>query len=95
MPIHVFSVYDSKAQAFLTPFFERNSLTAARAFAKAANTEGHNFKEHGSDYTLFHIGTWDEETGIIEASNAKTSLGTALEHLEQRAPHALKVMGGE
>lgn len=95
--MNIFAVYDSKAGAFLQPFFERNSLTATRAFAQVANTPDHAFNRHPADFTLFHIGTWDEFTGTIEPSNAKSALGTALEHIDATPKVAprLVVQGGE
>ncbi len=93
----IYSVYDSKAEAYLTPFFEHNNATALRAFAEAANKTEHRFNKYAADYTLFAIGEWDETKGNIKPDNAKTSLGTALEYLQQieKPINMLREVAGE
>lgn len=76
----IYSIYDSKAEAYLPPFFSPNKATAIRSFQQAANDTTTQFHQHGGDYTLFEIGTWHEQTGELTPANTKTNLGTALEH---------------
>lgn len=78
----VCTVYDSKADAWIQPFFSATQATAIRSFRQAANEEAHVFKVHAADYTLFEIGTWDEFTGTLSPYAAKVNLGTALEHMD-------------
>ncbi|AXL14743.1 nonstructural protein [Microviridae sp.] len=77
----LFSIYDSKAQAFLTPFFSKNDATAIRDFAHAANQESHSFHRNAGDYTLVALGEWDEQEGIVDLYEAHENLGTALQHI--------------
>lgn len=68
--MEIFSVYDSKADAYLQPFFSRNMETAIRDFKAAVNDStraGNNFYLYSEDYTLFCIGRFDENQGTIEA----------------------------
>lgn len=60
----MFSVHDAKANAFLPPFLERNSATAIRRFEVTCQEAGHDFHRFAEDYTLFHVGHWDEENGL-------------------------------
>lgn len=85
MKLIAFSVYDSAAEAWLPPFFMRNKGEAIRSFASAANTNDHQFAKHADDYTLFEIGTFDDETGALATVGQVRSLGTALEYLEKYA----------
>jgi len=62
----VFSVYDSKAQVFATPFFSHNSNTAIRDFNNAALDENSALYRNPSDFTLFEIGKFCDETGLLE-----------------------------
>lgn len=78
-----FTVYDSKAEAFLEPLFYGATGEAIRAFEGAANKEGHDFKLHAGDYTLFETGTWDEQTDTHTTIEAKINLGTALQFIKQ------------
>lgn len=75
----MFTVYDSKAKAYLQPFHARQAGEAMRMFAKAANDVKHDFHKYGADYTLFEIGTWDEAKGQVEMHPGKINLGTGLE----------------
>lgn len=77
----IFSIYDSKAKAYLQPFFSPNHATAIRDFAEAVNEEKSNFHKHSGDYTLFAIATFDEHTGKI-TGNDRIDLGTANQYLE-------------
>ncbi|AXH72221.1 MAG: nonstructural protein [Microviridae sp.] len=80
----IYSVYDSKAEAYIQPIFSTNKATAIRSFAQAANDENTEFNRHAADYTLFEIGTWDEITGLITPDETKTPLGSALEHRQEK-----------
>lgn len=77
----VFSVFDSKAAAFLPPFVCRNAGVALRSFESAANDSGHDFHRYAADYTLFQIGVWDAENGSVVMSEAKVSLGVAVQFI--------------
>lgn len=65
----IFTIFDSKAQAYLQPFFSANAETAQREFTTAVNGEG-QFNKFAEDYSMFQLGTFDQESGafILEAS---------------------------
>lgn len=69
MQLPVFSVYDSKALTFSHPHVQPNSDVAVRAFAQAANSPGNAISDHPDDYSLFQVGIFDDETGIISPVN--------------------------
>lgn len=79
MKLKIYSVYDSKVEAYLQPFFLRSRGEALRAFQEVCSDPKSKFFKHGGDYTLFEIGEYDEISGLIESFKAKVSLGTALE----------------
>lgn len=64
----IYSIFDSKAVYYMPFFVERNDMTAIRAL-EAAMQPDHPIYKNAEDYSLFHIGTWNQETGTI------TSLG--------------------
>lgn len=76
----VFAIYDSKAEAYLQPFFAKTSGLAVRMFMQAANDEGSDFSRFAADYTLFEIGEFSEDSGLFESHEAFRSLGLALEY---------------
>lgn len=75
----IFTVYDSKAQAFLQPFFAEATGLALRMFESAANDPEHDMSKWAADYTLFEVGTFDESTGAFMQQEAHINLGTALQ----------------
>lgn len=78
----VFSVFDSKAKAWLPPFVSPNAAVALRAFESAANQAGHDFNRFAADFVLFEIGAWCESTGELLNVGEKVSLGVAIEFIK-------------
>lgn len=74
----IYTVHDSKAEAFLTPFFSSNNGTALRSFISAARDSDHIFHIHAQDYNLFEIGMFDDVSGAIIPIIPINSLGNAL-----------------
>ena len=74
----VFSVYDSKAEAFLPPFFSPTTAVGVRVFEAAANDVEHVFRTFGADFTLFELGEFDERIAKFDLRDAPENLGTAL-----------------
>lgn len=79
----IYTIYDSKAEAYLQPFFSQNKATATRQFQQAAQDEKTDFNRHAADYTLFEIGTWDEFAGTLTPDDTKLNLGLALDYLNK------------
>lgn len=77
----VFSVFDSKAGAYLTPFFCVNRAVAVRSFRAAVQDEDSDFHRYAGDYTLFELGEWNSQDGVWVPLVAKENLGLASEHL--------------
>jgi len=82
MTVHnLFSVHDAKADAYLPTFQLPTTAMAVRVFAECANSKDHQFGKYPSDFTLFHLGTFDELNGGIN-SHAPKSLGNAVEFVK-------------
>lgn len=79
--LKLFSIYDSKAEAFIQPFFSPATGSAIRSFETAANDAGSDFHKYGADYTLFEIGTFDEHTCELTPLESKINLGLAITFL--------------
>lgn len=82
MKYHMFSVYDEKARAYLPPFILPEIGMATRTFGDCINSEDHQFGKHPSDYTLFKIADFDDETG--EPTPDKSSIGNGVEFIETK-----------
>lgn len=61
----VLSIHDSKADAFLPPFFATNEAVALRMFEAATHDSSTDFCRYAADYTLFQIGTFNDQTGLV------------------------------
>lgn len=79
----MFSVYDQKAEAFLPPFMMPKAQQAQRIFSDCVNSSDHQFAAHPEDYTLFHIGNFDDESGVLHPKPTPTSMGLGLEYVIQ------------
>jgi len=78
MKLFVFSIFDQAAGAYLRPYFSRSDDEGTRSFSKAAQDGDGLISEHPEDFTLFRVGTWDDNTGELDGS-APVKLVTALE----------------
>lgn len=79
MILKMYTVYDSKVNAYLQPFFMKSNGEALRAWEESCNDNKTSFYKYPQDFTLFEIGIWDDSTGSTALHDAKFSLGTALE----------------
>lgn len=61
----VFVIHDSKAEAFLQPFFADKEALAIRMFENAISDPASDFHKYAEDYSLFEIGTYNDNTGMI------------------------------
>lgn len=66
MKLLLCSVRDEAVGAFLTPFFVRSRGEAIRSFTDAINDPKSQFLGHVNDYSLWYIGTWNDEHGELE-----------------------------
>jgi len=79
MIIQIFAIYDSAAEAYNQPFFAQAKGQAIRMFTQSANDPKSNINQYPSDFTLFHIGSFDDATAKMDLHQAPIGLGTAIE----------------
>lgn len=84
MILQVYSVYDAKAEAFMTPFYMQAKGQAIRAFTDTVNDDSHAFSKHPQDYTLFEIGSWDDSNGSLISLDTPVSLGLGIEFKDSK-----------
>lgn len=78
MITNLYAVYDSKLDAYNNPFTYPTDAAALRAFLHAGSDESTAMGAHPADFTLFRIGAFDLETGLIKSKNMPKSLGNLL-----------------
>ncbi|AXH77586.1 MAG: nonstructural protein [Microviridae sp.] len=78
---YVFSVFDKKAGVYCTPFVSHSVGTATRDFKQAVNDPNSQVCKFASDYELFELGAWDEDTGRIDSVSSPVFIvnGASLE----------------
>lgn len=69
MKTKIYTIFDSKAEAFNAPFYFQHDAQAIRGFADAVNSPESHIGMHPEDYTLFVIGTYDDETAEIKTES--------------------------
>lgn len=62
----MFSVFDSKAAFYGTPFFMPNEAMAMRAFGDLVNDQNSSIAKHPEDYSLFFMGIFDDNVGTLK-----------------------------
>lgn len=83
MKYRLCSVYDAKAKAFIAPFVMHRPEMAVRAFTACVNDESHMFHKHAEDYTLFELGEFNDETGMVSQEAQPELLCSALSVKEE------------
>ena len=81
----VFTVYDGKAEAYLTPFYFTTVGLAIRTFADSVSDRQHMFNKHPEDYTLFRVGAFDDNNCRFELLPTPEPIGKAIEFLDNQA----------
>lgn len=66
MIINVYAMKDARL-GWLQPTFEPNDEVAFRNFEHAVQTSGTIMTSHKTDFSLYKIGTFDTESGLINS----------------------------
>lgn len=71
MKLHLFTIFDTKAAAYNTPFAFSTTGQALRAFHDLVNDHQSTISKHPEDYQLWHAGEFDTDTGQLQSSEVK------------------------
>lgn len=63
MNLHVMAVYDKKGRCYAQPFFSAHPDVGLRSFAAAVNTPSSAPSHNPEDFSLFLLGTFNDDTG--------------------------------
>lgn len=72
MIMKIYTVFDSKLGAYGTPNFLQSDGVAHRAFSDHVNDERTPINKHPADYSMWHIGDYDD--GSAEIASCKPRL---------------------
>lgn len=79
MILKMYAVYDTKTEMYSSPFLRLKRGQAIRDWTDEITKESHPVAKHPADFTLFEIGEYDDNSGFVQAYDAKVPLGSALE----------------
>lgn len=65
MKLNIFSIYDEKAQAYNTPFFQSHVGQAIRGFQDLCKDSQSTLFGHPEDFSLYHVGEFDDNDAKI------------------------------
>lgn len=66
MRLEIYAVHDSAVGAFNQPLFFRTRGEAIRAFEDGVGNRDSNFVRHPEHYAFYHIGYYDDGSGLLE-----------------------------
>lgn len=71
MILNIYSVRDSAVEAFMQPFFAPTHASAIRSLQEAVNDSQHAFHKQAKYYALYHLGGFDDASGILHPPEAQ------------------------
>ena len=89
----IFTIYDTKAESFNTPFFQNTIGQATRSFTDAVNDPTTSMHNHPEDFTLFEIGSIDLDTAKMETLDTPVSHGLAIHYKTDVPTHPIAING--
>lgn len=85
MKVLIFAIRDVKAAAYLRPFFSQNHQVAMRDCTSACRNPESPFVKFPTDFELYQLGEFDDESGLITTLKHPTNLGTMHQFLPESA----------
>lgn len=68
----VYAIRDAKAEFFGTPFLQKTEGEAERTFTTLANDTQTQIGQSPTDYDLYYLGQFDDNTGKYELQDTPT-----------------------
>lgn len=86
MKLLIFSTFDSKAKVFSQPYYMSGKGAAMRAFQDAVNEgtkESNVMKRHPEDFSMFHLGEYNDETASFTMEKVPVHVVNAFELVDK------------
>lgn len=93
MLLNVFSIYDEKAQTYNTPQYLVHRGEAIRMLQSTLDNKDSMIAKYASDFTLYCLGTFDDNTGKFVGKSEPEFVVRATELLNKREEKAKEVKG--
>lgn len=88
MRSNVYSVYDRASGIYDRPFISHSDAAAVRAFSDIASDADHPIGKHPEDFTLYRVGTWEDNNGTIVPQDPEKVIGAHEAYTAARAIRA-------
>jgi len=85
MVLKVYSVFDSKAEAYNSPFLAITRGAAIRAVTDSVNDPKSVYHRWPADFTLFEIGEFDDSSGRTTMNPSNINCGCLIEFVESQS----------
>ena len=82
MIYEAFSIFDSKGLMYSPPFYDVTKGLAIRRFSETATDRNTSIGLHPEDFTLFHVGSFDDSNAMMTAARTAEPLIKASETLQ-------------
>ena len=92
MMLRVFTIKDRATECYHNPFYLLTVAEAKRIFTQMANDPESKISSNPEDFTLFHIGDFDNNTGFVNQDQGLVNLGNAQEYKEREEQRLLKLV---
>lgn len=93
MNLNIYSVYDRAVGTYGSPFAALAHGQAIRNFADLTNDQRSTISKHPGDFTLFHIGTFNDQLGqLVECKPEK--MADAINLVQKPDPRQLQLLDG-
>lgn len=80
-----FTIYDSKVESSLTPFYAQNRASGLRQWNYNCNRPDSDFNRYPGDYTLFELGIYEADTMTEVAHKTQINHGLATIQIKDEA----------
>lgn len=84
----MYTVRDSKSEAYLPPFLAENAAVAIRLLVDAAEGPNSIMGKHPEDFQVFQIGEFDQQSGEVKGI-IHTSIGKIIDFMGQNETREL------
>lgn len=66
---NIYTIYDKKSETFSQPMFYYSNAIAVRSVEYMVNKTGSQLYSNPADFSLFHIGTFDDVSGLLHSND--------------------------
>lgn len=84
MKLYAFSIRDSRGEVYNTPFFARAMGEAERNFEQLCNDEKSTVHAYPEDFSLYFIGEFDDQTGLMIPLKEPQHIVKAVNHVVRK-----------